>query len=276
MLQSKLFLGLVGSLISFGSVTLANARVPQMNSQQLASYANQLNGNAPRVNTSFSYPSASTVTNPVKATSTVSSTKRSGSYTTVSYVNPPVEKQLEIIRPTQTANTNWVQEFAIQGTGNTPDTAHYTNNLSSNVGVNYIRGREANLTCVIAAARSESVPLYVLLGIQSKERGRNGEVNATNDMGHFQVNKQHFKTNGGMFNPQDMERARTDGCYNARLAAKILRDRLSTKVSTYDFWTRAAAYHSWTPSVNARYRPDLIRYSMQWKQWLTQNGINPN
>lgn len=33
-------------------------------------------------------------------------------------------------------------------------------------------GRKATLNCVIQAARSEGVPLFVLLGIQSKERGR--------------------------------------------------------------------------------------------------------
>ncbi|EKK06384.1 transglycosylase SLT domain protein [Acinetobacter baumannii OIFC0162] len=278
MLQSKRLFYFLGCMVCVSGIT--NAKVPQMSSQQLGLYANQLNG-SPRANIANSGTISNQSSNPktVGSSSAVLHQRRAGNYTTVSYTNPPTQspevKQLEIVKQSQTSNTNWVQEYAFRASVTTPEVVQNYSYQKPNININYVRGREANLTCVIAAARSEGVPLYVLLGIQSKERGRNGEVNATNDMGHFQVNKQHFR-NGGMFNPQDMERARTDGCYNAVLAAKILRDRLSTKVASVDFWTRAAAYHSWTPSVNARYRPDLIRYSMQWKQWLTQNGINPN
>lgn len=147
-----------------------------------------------------------------------------------------------------------------------------------------IPGRVATLSCVIHAARSEGVPVYVLLGIHSKERGTNGQrvqnKNLSLDMGQFQINTIHFKR-GGMFERYDSQHVRTDGCLNARLAAKILRNRLMTNI-TRDFWTRAAAYHSWTPSFNAIYRngtakqPGLVAYSLQWKKWLERNGINPN
>ena len=140
------------------------------------------------------------------------------------------------------------------------------------------------MSCVIHAARSEGVPLYVLLGIHSKERGTNGQTaqnkNRSLDMGQFQINSMHFKR-GGMFENYNSHYVRTDGCLNARLAAKILRNRLTTKPST-DFWVRAAAYHSWTPSFNAIYRngttkqPGLVAYALEWKKWLERKGINPN
>lgn len=140
----------------------------------------------------------------------------------------------------------------------------------------YVPGRVATLNCVISAAHQEGVPLHVFLGIHSMERGRNGQTvqnkNKSLDMGQFQVNTIHFKK-GGMFQHIDRNHATNDGCFNASLAAKLLRDRLNSKRISNDFWFRAAGYHSWTPALNYKYQKGLIKYANQWQNWLSLQGI---
>lgn len=186
-------------------------------------------------------------------------------YKAQSYLTAQI--QPNIVRPTiRPASYNYSQ---------TQHTSNYDQIVS---------GRVATINCVAYAARAEGVPLYVLLGIHSKERGNNGQTatnkNASLDMGQFQINTIHFNK-GGMFENYNKHHVNNDGCLNARLAAKILKDRLNTSTSK-DFWTRAAAYHSWTPYYNNIYKngtnkqPGLITYSNQWKNWLQKQGVNPN
>ena len=262
-------------LISFFSNSVFS-KVPQLSSDQLGQYANQLNNSPKPVSAHNINPTISNVSFSQKV-DVSRPAYRSTSYTG----NSTSEQAIESQRVKREEN-NWVVDLV---NSKKPQQVNYANfqqqppQTQSNQ-YQAQAGRKATLNCVIQAARSEGVPLFVLLGIQSKERGENGQINASNDLGHFQINTQHFRA-GGMFSNIDMNLARHDGCLNATLAARVLRSRLQSNGSA-DFWTKAAAYHSWTPQLNAIYRngtlknKGLIEYSMQWKKWLELNGINPN
>ena len=144
----------------------------------------------------------------------------------------------------------------------------------------YARG-PATIQCVIEAANKHHVPAHVLLGIASKEYGRNGQTvrntNASYDMGHFQLNTIHFRP-GEAFSHINMEDARWRGCYNAELAAWHLNHQLTRKGKEgVDFWTRAGGYHSWTPGPNRIYvygtakSKGLKHYAQEWLVWLNKN-----
>ncbi len=144
----------------------------------------------------------------------------------------------------------------------------------------YARG-PATIQCVIEAANKHSVPAHVLLGIASKEYGRNGQTvrntNSSYDMGHFQLNTIHFRP-GEAFSHINKEDARWRGCYNAELAAWHLNRQLTRKGKEgVDFWTRAGGYHSWTPGPNRIYvhgtakNKGLKHYAQEWLVWLNKN-----
>lgn len=144
----------------------------------------------------------------------------------------------------------------------------------------YARG-PATIQCVIEAAKKHNVPAHILLGIASKEYGRNGQTvrntNSSYDMGHFQLNTIHFRP-GEAFSHINIEDARWRGCYNAELAAWHLNRQLTRKGKEgVDFWTRAGGYHSWTPGPNRIYvhgtakNKGLKHYSQEWLVWLNKN-----
>lgn len=275
---------LFAASVCFAS-SLVYSKLPQ-DSQALANYANQLNAPNP------TYRPFQVITN--HQTVNTSGSTRSSGFTT-RYLGVSYSKNKSHENETQVLNQNQKEAFqnqsvrpaqtqqnvrpVIRPASHTYSQTQYANNYDQ-----IVLGRIATINCVAHAARAEGVPLYVLLGIHSKERGTNGQTaknkNASIDMGHFQINTIHFKR-GGMFENYDKNHANNDGCLNARLAAKILRNRLNTNTSK-DFWTRAAAYHSWTPHYNNIYKngthkqPGLISYSNQWKSWLQKQGVNPN
>lgn len=135
--------------------------------------------------------------------------------------------------------------------------------------------KPASLECVIDAANAYEVPAYVLLGIASQERGKNGQrvknTNGSFDLGHFQLNTIHFRSDG-YFKNIDVNDAKWRGCYNAELAAWLLRKHLLRTDRTLDFWTRVAGYHSWTPSKNAIYRNSVRKYAQDWQSWLSKRN----
>ncbi|WP_436899559.1 transglycosylase SLT domain-containing protein [Acinetobacter gyllenbergii] len=252
----------------------ALSKVPQLNSTQLGAYANQLNDSAQPTPINHNNSAFSNVAyNQTKVLPQAA--YKNTSYSHSSDSNSSAE-QTGVHSVDN--NSNWVVDLIKSKKAQQINFSSFSQNAAQPYQAQ--SGRKATLNCVIQAARNEGVPLFVLLGIQSKERGENGQINASNDLGHFQINTQHFKS-GGMFSNIDMNLARNDGCLNATLAAKVLRSRLQSNMSI-DFWTKAAAYHSWTPHLNAVYRngtsknKGLIEYSMQWKKWLELNGINPN
>ena len=137
----------------------------------------------------------------------------------------------------------------------------------------------ANIGCVLEAARRQCVAQNVLLALASLESGKNGQfvrnTNGSYDIGHFQLNTIHW-TRGGAFyqHPQITQQAVAQrGCFNAELAAWLLRRAQSTCKST-DFWRCSANYHSATPGPNRVYRGKLIALSREWGNWLKTNYPN--
>lgn len=133
----------------------------------------------------------------------------------------------------------------------------------------------ASIQCVIEAARRQGVPANIMLAIASVEGGKNGQrvrnTNGTYDIGHFQLNTMHFDE-GGMFTRVGIKAqdAAWRGCYNAELAAWIVRKQLD-KPGSQDYWVRVANYHSATPKFNAIYRSKLIPLADRWGRWLQSN-----
>ena len=134
--------------------------------------------------------------------------------------------------------------------------------------------KPATIGCVIEAAQSYKIPPALMLAVASVEGGKNGTAsrnkNTTYDIGHFQLNTMHWKK-GGFFSDTDMGEARWNGCYNAKLASRLMRYQLDLH-GKKDFWTAAAAYHSVTPRHNARYRRLLQKKTYEWQAWLNQVG----
>lgn len=151
-----------------------------------------------------------------------------------------------------------------------------TANLSSSFNPqDYPIGRPT-IACVANAAQAQNIPLDLMLGIQSVERGQTGQrvgnTNTTYDIGAFQINSinlHRVRSLGG--SEYDLANR---GCYNARIAVLIMSEALNhPKRQGYDFYTRAAGYHSWTGSHNAVYRKKLVNYTNQWQQWLKMNQL---
>lgn len=134
----------------------------------------------------------------------------------------------------------------------------------------------ATIECVLKAANRQQVPANVLLAISSIESGKNGQFvknkNGSLDLGHFQINTVHWNNNGILsqlgINKEDVL---WRGCYNAEVAAYLLRLALSDN-KTQDFWTRAANYHSKSPLANRRYRSKLIPLAQDWAKYLSHQN----
>ena len=139
----------------------------------------------------------------------------------------------------------------------------------------FYRVGPANITCVIEAAKRQGVPANVMLAIASVEGGANGQfvrnANGSFDMGHFQLNTIHFRESG-VFTRVGIKRedAAWRGCYNAELAAWMVRKHLNAPGSQ-SYWVRVANYHSATPQFNARYRAKLVPLAERWGRWLQAN-----
>lgn len=132
------------------------------------------------------------------------------------------------------------------------------------------------MTCVANIAASQGLPLDLMLGIQSVERGLTGQTvgnkNATYDIGAFQINSIHLRRVASLGGSEYDLLHR--GCYNARIAAMLLSEALNNpKKQGMNFYSRAAGYHSWTPSYNGIYRRKLVKYTAQWQDWLRVNNM---
>lgn len=138
--------------------------------------------------------------------------------------------------------------------------------------------RPADIECVVVAAEKQRVPANVLLALSSIETGKNGQSvknsNGTLDLGHFQINTIHWKANGTFANFPAITQtdATWRGCYNAELAAYLLRQVLSAD-NKQDFWTRAANYHSHTQKYNEIYKKKLIPLSVKWGEYLQKENM---
>ena len=127
----------------------------------------------------------------------------------------------------------------------------------------------ATVECVLQAAVQQAVPSNILLAIASQEAGTNGQVienmNGTFDLSHFQINTGTWQQELAPYGVR-LADLRWRGCYNAMLAAFILRKRLEEPGE--NFWLKAANYHSRTPQFNLRYRIKLMMLSVEWAHWL--------
>ena len=138
--------------------------------------------------------------------------------------------------------------------------------------------KPATIECVVEAANRQGVPANILLAISSIEYGRNGQLvknkNGSLDIGHFQINTVHWSKNG-IFTRHGIKKEDVQwrGCYNAELAAWLLKQSLEEK-NNQDFWVKAANYHSKNAKFNAIYRKKLMPLSVQWGKYLESKYNN--
>ncbi|MCB1937379.1 MAG: transglycosylase SLT domain-containing protein [Nitrosomonas sp.] len=127
---------------------------------------------------------------------------------------------------------------------------------------------QERVVCSIIAAVKYEIPANILLAIAEKEGGKTGQwvenSKGTHDVGVMQFNTAYL---------QDLSKygitadhVAQSGCYAYDLAAWRVRQHI--KNDKGDIWTKAANYHSRTPTHNARYRADLIVKAVKWADWL--------
>lgn len=127
---------------------------------------------------------------------------------------------------------------------------------------------QERVVCSIAAAIRYEIPANIVLAVAEKEGGKPGQwvknTNGTYDVGTLQFNTSYLRELASYgITAKDVAKA---GCYPYDLAAWRLRQHLLHDRG--DLWTRAANYHSRTPSRNARYRVGLMRKATKWADWL--------
>lgn len=132
------------------------------------------------------------------------------------------------------------------------------------------RHQQERIVCSITAAEKYHIPASILLAIAEKEGGKPGlwvkNTNGTHDVGTMQFNTAYLKTLEKYgITPGVVAGA---GCYSYDLAAWRIRGHLTKDRG--DLWTRAANYHSRTPSHNLLYRADLKVRANRWANWLEQ------
>jgi hypothetical protein len=124
------------------------------------------------------------------------------------------------------------------------------------------------VTCSLGAALRYGVPANVVLAVAEQEGGRPGQWarnrNGTFDVGALQFNTAYLRSLAP-YGIGPAEAARP-GCYAYHLAAWRLRQHLAHDAG--DLWTRAANYHSRTPSLNAAYRAQIMVRGARWARWL--------
>jgi len=125
------------------------------------------------------------------------------------------------------------------------------------------------VTCSISAAIQYGIPANVMLAVAERENGRPGlarrNSNGTDDLGAMQLNTAYIASLRRYgITPAD---ALAPGCYSYNLAAWRIRGHIAHDKG--DLWTRAANYHSYTPSHNAGYRLYLIEAGARWSKWLS-------
>lgn len=124
------------------------------------------------------------------------------------------------------------------------------------------------VVCSILAAKRYEIPANILLAVAEIEGGKPGQwvrnANRTHDVGPLQFNTGYLKQlrHYGIM-PADVASA---GCYPYDLAAWRLRQHFLHDEG--DLWTRAANFHSRTPSINMAYRRDLMRGAARWADWI--------
>ncbi|MBK5010198.1 transglycosylase SLT domain-containing protein [Pseudomonas sp. S60] len=126
------------------------------------------------------------------------------------------------------------------------------------------------VVCSIMAAVKYELPVNIVLAVAAQEGGKPGQwvrnTNGTYDVGPMQFNTSYLRELSRYgITPQDVEQG---GCYAYELAAWRLRGHVRNDRG--DLWTRVANYHSRTPTINARYRQQVMRRAAWWADWLDE------
>jgi hypothetical protein len=128
---------------------------------------------------------------------------------------------------------------------------------------------QERIVCSIAASIHYDVPANIVLAVAEKEGGKPGQwvrdANGTHDVGAMQFNTGYLKGLTAQYGITANDVAAA-GCYAYDLAAWRLHGHLQK--DSGDIWTRAANYHSRTPTYNAVYRADLIIKANKWAKQL--------
>jgi hypothetical protein len=111
---------------------------------------------------------------------------------------------------------------------------------------------QERVVCSISAAVKYEVPANLVLAVAEKEAGKPGQwvrnSNGTHDVGPMQFNTTYLRDLARYgITANDVAAA---GCYPFDLAAWRLRMHLRNDKS--DLWTKAANYHSRTPTIQRR------------------------
>ena len=130
---------------------------------------------------------------------------------------------------------------------------------------------EQRIVCSVAATTKFDVPANILLAVAELENGRaekaSRNANGTFDVGLMQFNTDYLASLKGF--DIRVEDVAASNCYPFDLAAWRLAGHLARDRG--DLWTRAANYHSRTPTHNAIYRQKLVKAASHWETWLTDH-----
>lgn len=128
---------------------------------------------------------------------------------------------------------------------------------------------QERVECSIIAAVKYEVPANIVIAVAEIEAGRPGlwvkNTNGTFDVGPMQFNTSYLAdlARYGI----TAEDVAAPGCYPYDLAAWRLRGHILHDKG--DIWTRAANYHSRTPTYNETYRLKLVERAGKWGTWLS-------
>lgn len=121
------------------------------------------------------------------------------------------------------------------------------------------------IECINQAATTYYVPAKVIISVLATEGGNVGVArqnkNGTYDYGPMQVNSIWLSALNKYGYTREL--LQYDPCVNVMAGTWILSNRIT---QSQDYWSGVASYHSFTPTLNARYKTKVINYY----QLLTQ------
>ncbi len=113
------------------------------------------------------------------------------------------------------------------------------------------------IECINQAAVTYYVPAQVIISVLAVEAGEVGtasrNTNGTYDYGPMQINSIWLKEIAPYGYTQ--EQIQYDPCINVMVGTWILSNKIA---ESNDYWQGVAGYHSYTPSLNARYQSKVL------------------
>ncbi len=115
------------------------------------------------------------------------------------------------------------------------------------------------IECINRAATTYYIPAKVIISVLATEGGKIGDArlnrNGTYDYGPMQVNSSWLSKIARYGYTQQL--LQYDPCVNVMAGTWILSTKM---VKANDYWSGVANYHSFTPSLNARYKMKVLSY----------------